>query len=167
VFFLPLAVRGHDVFAAFGIGLTSVLEFSSDDGATWQPLETRTDTGVYRLALHGSDLYAGQTDGLWRRSVADVGVPEVSSAPRLSFALLGSQPIGDNVHFTFELPAAGPIAVDVFNVAGRRVASPIRGSWPAGRNEIAWDARALVPGFYLARLTAAGRHAVVRMVRVR
>jgi hypothetical protein len=166
-FFLPLVLRGHDLFAAFGIGLTSVLEFSGDDGVTWREIETRTNTGVYRMAVSGGDLYAGQVDGLWRRPFASLAVPDGGAPATLRFALAGSQPIGDNVRFRFELPGPESIAIEVFDVAGRRAADAIRGSWPAGSNEVAWDARGLRPGMYLARLTAGSRRSVVRMIRVR
>jgi hypothetical protein len=167
-FFLPLVSRGPELFAAFGIGLTSVLEFSTDDGATWQHLETRTNTGVYRLAIRGNDLYAGQTDGLWRRPIGTfVSVPEGGPPAALRFAIAGSQPIGDDVRFRFELPEPGAIAIEVFDVAGRRAADAIHGSWPAGSHEVAWNARGLGPGVYLARLTAGSRRSVVRMIRAR
>jgi hypothetical protein len=167
IFFMPLAVRDHEVFAAFGIGLTSVLQFSADDGAAWQEVDTRTNTGVYRLAISGNDLYAGQIDGLWLRSIATVSVPGGGPPAGLQFTIAGPQPIGDQVRFRFMLPEAGPIALEVFDVAGRRAAEPIRGEWAAGSHEIAWDARALSPGVYLARLTAGGSRSVVRMVRAR
>jgi len=166
-FFLPLVVRGHDLLAAFGIGLTSVLEFSGDDGATWQEIETRMNTGIYRLAISGSDLYAGRIDGLWRRPLATLAVPGDGPPAQVRFAIAGSQPIGDEVRFRFDLPEPSPVTIEVFDVAGRRAADPIRGSWPAGRNESSWNARGLGPGVYLARLTAGSRRAVVRMVRAR
>jgi hypothetical protein len=166
-FFLPIAVRGHELFAAFGIGLTSVLELSRDDGATWQHLETRTNTGVYRFAFSGNDLYAGQTDGLWRRSLDTVSVPDGGAPAHLQFAIAGSQPIGDEVRFRFDLPTLGPIVIEVFDVAGRRAGDSIRGSWPAGPHEVSWDARGLSAGVYLARLTAGNGRAVARMIHAR
>jgi hypothetical protein len=166
-FFLPFALRGHELFAAFGIGLTSVLEVSGDDGATWEHLETRTNTGVYRLAFSGNNLYAGQTDGLWRRSIDTVSVPDAGAPARLRFAIAGPQPIGDQVRFRFNLPEPGEIAIEVFDIAGRHAADSIRGSWPVGPNEVAWDARGITPGIYLARLTAGSGRSVVRMIRAR
>jgi hypothetical protein len=166
-FFLPLALRGHELFAAFGIGLTSVLELSRDDGVTWQEIEIRQNTGIYRLAFCGNDLYAARVDGLWRRSIAADSVPDVGAPAALRFAIAGSQPIGDDVRFRFDLPAPGSVEIEVFDVAGRRAGDAIRSSWTAGPHEIAWNARGLGPGFYLARLTAGRGRAVVRMVRVR
>jgi hypothetical protein len=167
LFNVSFATRGRDLFASFGNGGGATLGFSRDDGATWQELETLPFTFVYALALRGSELYAARFDGLWRRSIADVSVPRSHAPAHLGFAIAGTQPVGDEVRFRFDLPAPGPVAIDLYDVAGRRAAAAIRGSWPAGAHELAWDARGLAAGVYHARLTAAGRQAVVRLVRVR
>ncbi len=62
------ATLGHHVFAAFGNGSQTVIEHSADDGATWQVLEAQSGVFVFRLAMSGSELYAGRLDGLWRHS---------------------------------------------------------------------------------------------------
>ena len=38
---------------------------------------------------------------------------------------------------------------------------------PAGPNEVAWSARGLAPGIYLARLTDGRRSATLRLVRAK
>ena len=83
------------------------------------------------------------------------------------FALVGSQPARDVVRFRFELPASGEVALEVFDVSGRRVADRIVGSWPAGSHEIAWDARRLAQGVYVARLTALSQQEVAPLILVR
>ena len=167
LFNVSFALRGLDLFASLGSGSGSLMVVSRDDGVTWQELETLPFTFTYELAISGSDLYAGRLDGLWRRSIANVSAPERAAPARMSFAIRGAQPIGADVRFRMELPVAGPIAIEVFDVAGRRAADPIRGTWPAGTHEIAWNARDLAPGVYHARLTAGARQAVARMVRAR
>jgi hypothetical protein len=164
---MSLALRGRDVFASYGVGMGTVIAFSADDGVTWQELETLDQTFTYRIAVRGNELYAGRFDGLWRRSVETVAVPADPAPARLKFALAGGQPITDQARFRFELPAPGPIAIDVFDVAGRRVGASIRGWRPAGPHETTWDARGLAPGVYLARLTAGAQSAVIRVIRVR
>jgi len=161
------ATRGRHLFAAFVIVNAVVIEHSGDDGVTWQFLESLPGAFVYRLAMSGSDLYAGRADGLWRRSTATVSAPGDATPSGLRFALVGAQPVRDDLRFHFELPTAGSAAIEIFDIAGRRVADPVRGSWPAGTHEVSWSARGLAPGVYAARLTAQGRRAVVRIVRVR
>jgi hypothetical protein len=164
---MAFAIRDRVLFASFSPGITSIIEFSRDDGATWQQIEGLPTTGVYKMAILHDVLYAGGTNGLWQRSIATVTVPDVSGPARLRFAIAGSQPIGDEGRFRFDLPAPGPVVIEVFDIAGRRAAASIRGSWPAGSNELRWDASGLESGVYLARMTAGGEHAVARVVRVR
>jgi len=166
LFHVSFADRGSDLFADLGISGGSVIAFSGDDGVDWQELENMTGVFIYRLAVSGNELYAGRLDGLWHRSIATVSVPEGSPA-RLQFAIAGSQPVGDQVRFRIDLPAPGPVVIEVFDVAGRRAADPIWRSSPAGPSEISWDARRLGRGIYLAQLTAGSTRAVVRLVRAR
>ena len=114
----------------------------------------------------GSQLYAARADGLWRRATGDVSVPADGGAVALRFGLAGPQPARDQVRFRFDLPATGNASIDVFDVAGRRAAVPIRGSWSAGPHEVTWDASDLTPGVYEARLTAVGRQEFIRLAHV-
>lgn len=166
IFSAAFAANGGHLYAAFGTGITTFIERSLDGGASWQLLEQQDFTFVYHLAVAGDVLYAGRGDGLWRRPASSVSVPG-GGAPPLRFALAGAQPVRDDVRFRLELPEAGSAVIEVFDVAGRRAAEPIEGLWPAGRHEVAFDAGRLAPGVYSARLTASGRTASARFVRVR
>ncbi len=167
LFGMTFTLRGDVLFGSFSPGLRTTVESSTDDGATWQEVDSLPSTGVYRMAVLGDVLYAAGTDGLWRRSISNLSLPDAGAPATLRFTIAGPQPIGDEVRFRFELPEPDPIVIDVFDVAGRRAADPIRGSSPAGPHEITWDARGLGPGVYLARLTAGSRRAVVRLIRAR
>lgn len=70
LFIASLAQRGGELFAAFGNGGATIIARSADDGATWQVLDTQPAVFVNRIAIRGTDLYAGRLDGLWRRSTA-------------------------------------------------------------------------------------------------
>lgn len=169
LFFTSVVMHGADLYSSLGAGGGTLVAVSHDDGMSWQGLDTLVSVGVYRLAVQGDDLYAGRVDGLWRRSIGDgtLAVPGEIASTHLRFAVAGSQPIGDDVRFRVDLPASGPIVLEFFDISGRRAAEPIRGSWPAGSNEIRWDARGLAPGVYLARLSAGGERALARVIRAR
>src|SRR5262245_42874354 len=99
-------------------------------------------------------LYAGRVGGLWRRSIENiVSGPAGVARAGLAFAVAGSQLVGDRVRFTFELFEVGPITLEVFDVAGRRVGDAIREARSVGHGEIAWDAGRLAAGVYHAWLT--------------
>jgi hypothetical protein len=65
------ALHGTRVFAAFRITTGAIIEFS-DDGVSWQFLDFIPGGFVLDLAIHGNDLYAAQTDGLWVRDISTV-----------------------------------------------------------------------------------------------
>lgn len=167
LFHVSFALRGRDVFADLGIGGGSVIAFSGDDGVSWETLETQNFVFIYKLAVSHDDLYAARLDGLWRRPIATSSAPSGGPSGRLQFAVAGSQPVGDDVRFHFDLPEESAYLIEVFDLAGRRVAEPARGVLTSGPHEIAWDARQLGPGVHLVRLTAGNRRAVARMIHVR
>ena len=165
LFFTPVVTHGTDFFVSLGAGNGTLIALSHDDGVTWQGLDTLAFALTYDLGVQETTLYAGRVGGLWRRSIANiVSVPPGGAPARLAFAIRGSQPVGDRVRFSFELPAAGPIAIEVFDVAGRRVGDAIRENRPAGPGETEWDAGRLPAGVYLARLSATGERAIARLV---
>lgn len=166
LFNTAFALRGRVLFASFSNPIQTTFAYSGNDGAAWHELETLGGVFVYRMAMVGTDLYAGRGDGLWRRSIGNVGVPPSPSAS-LHFGIVGAQPVGNDVRFRFELPAAADVALEVFDAAGRRATDRIAATYGAGPNEIEWDARGLPPGVYAARLSASGRQEIVRLVRLR
>ncbi len=72
------ALRPPDVLASFGTATFAEIEYSHDNGATWQVLDTLPSTFIFGLATHGNTLYAARGDGLWRRSISTVAVQSKS-----------------------------------------------------------------------------------------
>ncbi len=66
------------VYASFGTSLFANIEYSNDNGATWQVLDTLGGTFTFGLAIHDTTLYAARLDGLWRRSIATVAAQPTS-----------------------------------------------------------------------------------------
>ncbi|RJP75808.1 MAG: T9SS C-terminal target domain-containing protein [Candidatus Zixiibacteriota bacterium] len=65
----------------------------------------------------------------------------------------------------FELPAAGYVRLEVFDVCGRPQGSPLREGWQtAGTHEVRFDGTGLPSGVYLVRLEAGGASQVQKMV---
>jgi len=147
-----LALRDHVLFIGFDFNNDFSLSQSLDDGNTWLPIETVPNSFVYQLATEGGDLYAGRSDGLWFRSVAFVSVGG-DGAHELRFAPIGRQPVHDSAVFHFELPEKGAVAIDVFDVAGRRTPGRIEGVLAAGSHDVTWNTSDLAPGVYMARLS--------------
>jgi hypothetical protein len=97
----------------------------------------------------------------------------VEAQERLEFRLVdvGPNPGGGPVRIAFGLARAAAIEIAVFDLLGRRVASPARGSWPAGTHEVVWSGRTngeqpAPSGVYLVRYAFPGgqdRRPIVRL----
>jgi hypothetical protein len=113
--------------------------------------------------LCGSVAYAGgpgeasAPDGAREGSGAEFqdGVPE-----RVEFRLAGPNPARDRVRIAFGIPLGvdEPVALEVFDAAGRRVRDLVRNGMRAGRYDIHWDGRdaegsLVATGTYFIRLT--------------
>jgi flagellar hook assembly protein FlgD len=71
----------------------------------------------------------------------------------------------------FQTSASGPGRVDIYNVAGRRIRTLIRGFLRAGDHELQWDGRnaagRMVPaGIYLARVGSIDGSRTARVVMI-
>lgn len=144
----------------------------------WNP---RLDGAVSTLLVAGSTLYAGGDFGAVgdsprphlvsfrlddvRRAAhasADRHAVELGSLP--AGPLVGddlelsvSMPSGGRVRFGFVLPAASEVRLDVFDLAGRRVATVVDARKAAGRHVVEWQATGERSGVYFGRLRASGR----------
>ena len=80
-------------------------------------------------------------------------------------------PFASTLLVPFDLPRATDVALEVFDLLGRRVAMLAEGAWPAGRHAVAWDGRArsgalAAPGVYTVRLRAGSFHTRRQVVRM-
>jgi hypothetical protein len=142
-----------------------VMERSSDGRAVVELDRSALPDHTYRyrlVAMDGGELV-----------VLDPGILVEAQAP-LAFALaaVGPSPGGGPVRIAFTLPHAAEIEIDVYDVQGRRVASPARGEWPAGSQVVQWDGRArdgqqAPAGLYLVRYRYPGGQDRRGIVRVR
>jgi hypothetical protein len=75
---VSFAMRPPDLLVAFSTIIGTELEYSHDGGTVFQIFDSLPGVVVFKLAVHGDTLYAGRTDGLWRRSVATVPTKPVT-----------------------------------------------------------------------------------------
>ena len=78
---------------------------------------------------------------------------------------LSPNPAGGTVQFAVQLPVAGELLLEVFDLAGQRVAMLTRGARSAGLHRLSWDARGVAPGMFFARLRS-GAHAETRRLLI-
>jgi hypothetical protein len=127
----------------------------------------------------GAAPWPGYQGGAARRGVyrGAAARPPAMGAPR---ALLpeplsvsaAPNPFTTRTRIRFALPAASRARLAIFDVAGRRVATPVDAVLPAGRHEVVWDGRAATgqpasAGVYFLRLDTDRESRIARILRIR
>jgi len=103
-----------------------------------------------------------------------IGAPilvEAEVHPEFRLMEVGPNPGSSPVRIGFALEHAAAVEIDVFDVQGRKVASPGEGAWPAGTHVVEWDGRTrngepAPAGLYVVRYLYPGgrdRRAIVRI----
>ena len=81
-------------------------------------------------------------------------VPRVAvSAPSTNLTVLQTGEVGGAVRLAFDLPRSGTIRLEIYDLQGRRVATPTEGWHAAGSHRVDLPVRGLASGVYLARLS--------------
>jgi hypothetical protein len=90
--------------------------------------------------------------------------------PTIAFAVhpVAPNPARQSCRVAFDLPTADHVTIDVFDVAGRRIARLTDHLFEAGSQSVSWDlsdrrGRRVPAGLYLLRVVAGVNHAVVRV----
>jgi len=150
------------------------------DGQAWTPIGEIDPAhgGVWALEVVGDALWIGgsfpwaggvpaQNLTVYRVAATSVEPQEVPVAPGLELAA-APNPFNPATTLRFTLPTAGRAVLDVFDVAGRRVARLVDGERTAGAHDVRWTAvdhagRSLPSGTYLVRLRAGTATATARL----
>jgi len=82
--------------------------------------------------------------------------PQVA-VPAARIASVHPNPFNPRTEVVFSLPRQASASLAVFGLDGRRVATLLEGSRPAGEHRVAWDGRGLPSGAYVVRLVAGGQ----------
>jgi hypothetical protein len=168
VVYTRLAVDQGRVFAFVSRAIGgSPLFGSADLGSTWAPLDTLT-AFVYDMVAGAGALWTARTDGLWRMRQSPLGVPRGPRAAALWLAPPTPNPArGSSVTVRFTLPRAAKARLEVLEVTGRRVATPLAGLRAVGEHSLSWPVDGLAPGVYLLSLEADGARVTRRIAITR
>ncbi len=100
--------------------------------------------------------------------VESQGVSENDNIPT-DFMLLGNYPNPFNSSTTIKLnlPEAGHIRVDIFNMLGQKIETLYEGNMSAGDNEIVWNGDKSTSGVYFYRVTSGDRTATRKMLMLK
>jgi formylglycine-generating enzyme required for sulfatase activity len=117
--------------------------------------------------MHSSDEFSDLGFRVANAQPGTVSVPPGGGGARVHFALAGPHPFREDASFRVELPEAGRVRVEFFDVTGRRVPDVVEQSLPAGASVVRSRTTGLASGVYFACLSALGRSEVLRFVRLR
>ncbi|MBI5169883.1 MAG: DUF1929 domain-containing protein [Candidatus Eisenbacteria bacterium] len=128
------------------------------------PVDTVRD---WYLEVTGSHFQGGGAAIAARMSGADEATPT-----RFALAPGSPNPFHGSTRLAFELPVRAKVRLEVFDVTGRRVATPVDASYAAGRPSVEWarvgaDGRPVAAGVFLCRMTAGEFRAERRLVLVK
>ena len=146
---------------------------TNDAGATWEAFSDGLPGAVLvmdlvaagdrtlRVATHGNGIYS-------RPLVLNPVAAESDTTPTgFRLSQNAPNPFRARTTLTFELDRPGAVTLNVFDAAGRRVATLAEGAYAAGEHTVAWDAAGLASGVYFARLSAGNAVATRQMTLVR
>lgn len=96
-------------------------------------------------------------------------VPGDGVAPGQGIAIVNTyaNPFHGRTRVEFRLGRSGPVVMDVFDLAGRRVAHTETGAYGAGVHSLEWNAEQLAPGTYILMLRQGGASDSRRCVLLR
>lgn len=106
------------------------------------------------------------------RSIVGVESPEASGGGASARLSSSPNPFNAGTTIAYDVPAAGAVRLQIFDLRGRLVRTLIQATAPAGRHEVRWDGRDsagcdLASGVYVLRLEASSSVARGRLVLVR
>ena len=117
---------------------------------------------------------ASDADFTISTATAVVGGPESGPALPTAFSLGPAipNPVRASAAIRFALPEPRAVTLEMFDVTGRRVATVLRSSFPAGRHQAVWDGRdangrPVGTGLYFDRIIAGDFRATSRLVMLR
>ena len=156
----------------------SQLRFAYRDGGPWTSVAPDTAP----IAVQSASLAIGVAGRAWisyNRLPGDylpvatelpvTGVPPAPATARFAVRLAGANPVraGATLSLYLDSPVAQGVSLELFDAAGRRVASRHVPQAAAGRQSLSWPAGSRTPGLYLVRaLGASGARAAARVVIV-
>lgn len=110
----------------------------------------------------------GPVSGMGSFEFTVVDAPEATAATtQLELLPAFPNPFSASAVIRFVLPASGEAHLDVYNVAGRKVATLVNGRLEAGPHTVTFDVRQIPSGVYFPQLQFAGVRKVQRVVVMR
>ena len=134
-----------------------------EDGE-WEPLECRVDT--INHFIEGTTTHFS-TFGLFEKTDSTTGVDDPSNPHEFVIMQNSPNPFNPATTITFSLPVEGQTKVEIFNINGQIVETPVDEWQSAGTHMIIWDASGHAAGLYFCRVTSGVNSKVMKMMLVK
>lgn len=146
------------------------LRYNPDGSTPWTATYDATSQRGVGLVM-GSDnsIYAAGDYMLtvikYSQSLTSIGGGELAEAPQaFSLAQNYPNPFNPTTIISYSLPVQSTVAIDIFDILGRKVESLEQGTQPAGSYRVIWDAGNRASGVYLYRVKTDDYTATKRML---
>ena len=171
--FPSLAVSGTNLFTTT---LTGVY-LSTDNGKSWtnvSPGLTSLMDNPTCLAISGPYLFAGSTNGLWRRPLSEMlsatpVIPYNQNTPALQTKLRVSPSVTAHagIKVDYSLASRSTVRLGIFSVTGKKIVSVDQGEQAAGTFSVSLPADKIQAGLYICRFQAGScrENALVRVMK--
>jgi len=73
-------------------------------------------------------------------------------------------PFNSSATISFDLPAPANVVVDIYNILGQRVARLVDKPYPAGHQQMIWNASSVSSGIYFVKIDAGENRAIKKML---
>ena len=163
--------EGGGAGLGYGSGEEGLLGWMTVDGLEW--IQVHEDYGLaVDVTTVSADASTVRLSPSSDKVVVETASPEDAPVLFNAFHAPSPNPFNPQTVLKFSLVRAGNVAMDVFDVRGRRLATLADGEYAAGHHVVEWDGRdgqgrSLSSGVYLIRLAVPGFERTHRVVMVR
>ena len=135
-----------------------------DQGPIVMMIENHLTGGVWNRFMRNPDIQTGLT----RAGFTGILAVEGPSLPAQQELLAWSQPnpFTRSTTLRFRLPVAGPVRLDVYDLAGRQVSRLLEETRAAGEHAVVWQPGSVPSGVYYLRIESGGRVVTKRCVKL-
>jgi hypothetical protein len=157
------------------VGTENGVFITSDNGSNWKDISAGlSQRTIHALMTTGKDLFAGTIGGgVWRRSLGDFGIDNVSKQQPYSFDIRvfpnPFTPGTNSVELNFITPEEGYTTCSIYDEVGREVRTLLNTKLGKGHHSLRWDGRDangifVTPGVYCCQLRTDSQGASIKVL---